>query len=370
MKNKIIGLFAALIAIEILSLIVIQLFLRQSVHDWKNYDLYQNRRLMTWFDKKNSYHPYLTYMSKDLERDSTKKLNHESTFYVGIIGGSFAHYLARYLKSEEGLEKVESFRQSIGLKKNLEFLTLTSGGYQQPQQMLTSVLFSEKADLFISIEGFNDLITQTQNHCVPAHWNYQFVRYHPKAKGLWYLAGKISKGIYQSMAYVSDFTNSVSLFFYFTEHPLLKLISNFQERSLNVFRNCTKKKINEEDMTKKWITDITKHHKVMEGLSKKLITVMQPNQYDPQSKPWSEEEKKLFKPFMWRQSYVEKIYPIARRELKKINNPFFVDMTDVFREETETLYTDGCCHINKKGNKIFAERLFEKIKSKVDWKSL
>jgi len=90
---------------------------------------------------------------------------------------------------------------------------------------------------------------------------------------------------------------------------------------------------------------------------------LQPNQYVDGSKPMSSKETAIAidEKHIYRASVI-KGYPYLRNvgtQLKEDIN--FYDMTMIFSNNTNVLYSDTCCHLNKNGCEIIARRIGELI---------
>ena len=87
---------------------------------------------------------------------------------------------------------------------------------------------------------------------------------------------------------------------------------------------------------------------------------LQPNQYVPDSKPLSPEEREsAYDPLMSDKRSVEKGYPLLRafnRDLQNQGIDYF-DLTGIFAAHPETLYKDTCCHLNARGNELLAAEM-------------
>ncbi len=82
------------------------------------------------------------------------------------------------------------------------------------------------------------------------------------------------------------------------------------------------------------------------------VHVLQPNQYLPGGKILSEEEKKLFTN---RPQYGEPVrLHYASCSGAGIKAPNFRDQRYLFRDRSETLYNDNCCHFNRQGIEYIA----------------
>ena len=87
---------------------------------------------------------------------------------------------------------------------------------------------------------------------------------------------------------------------------------------------------------------------------------LQPNQYVPDSKPLSPEEREI----AWslaapEKPLVEEGYPLLQefnRDLPGQGINYF-DLTGIFVDRPETLYKDTCCHLNARGNELLAAEM-------------
>jgi len=88
---------------------------------------------------------------------------------------------------------------------------------------------------------------------------------------------------------------------------------------------------------------------------------LQPNQYLPNSKPLSDDEKERFiNNFVFKDPATAG-YPMLVKlgqELQESGVDFF-DLTLLFHEETETVYVDDCCHFNELGQTRLAQQIAE-----------
>ena len=91
---------------------------------------------------------------------------------------------------------------------------------------------------------------------------------------------------------------------------------------------------------------------------------LQPNQYIPDAKPLSAEERQFYiRAEVAATTNFAETYPLLAgfgRELQErgIN---FLDLTQIFKEHRETLYRDDCCHLNQRGNELLAAAMVEGV---------
>ena len=93
---------------------------------------------------------------------------------------------------------------------------------------------------------------------------------------------------------------------------------------------------------------------------------LQPNQYVPGAKPLSAAEVTNF---YWAGSHYEKLigdlYPQMQRfgEMLPGESPAinYFDLTGIFADHQETLYSNACCHLNERGNELLAAAMVERM---------
>jgi hypothetical protein len=91
---------------------------------------------------------------------------------------------------------------------------------------------------------------------------------------------------------------------------------------------------------------------------------LQPNQYVAESKPYTEEERKIaLKPDYTGGDHVRDGYPYLQDRSDELREQGvnFVDLTGIFKDETRTIYSDFCCHVNQLGAAILATKIADII---------
>ena len=93
------------------------------------------------------------------------------------------------------------------------------------------------------------------------------------------------------------------------------------------------------------------------------LFVLQPNQYLPNSKPLSDEEKREFLTSENLSRFVPEWYPRVRELYSDLGSEgiFTLDLTEVFSDTQETTYADECCHLNALGRRIVTDEIFDAI---------
>ena len=91
---------------------------------------------------------------------------------------------------------------------------------------------------------------------------------------------------------------------------------------------------------------------------------LQPNQYIPDSKPLSDQERRAFLiPYIAASVNFSQTYPRFvqfGQELQQQGVNYF-DLTQIFNAHPETLYRDGCCHLNQRGYELLAAAMVQRL---------
>ena len=96
---------------------------------------------------------------------------------------------------------------------------------------------------------------------------------------------------------------------------------------------------------------------------------LQPNQYVPGTKPLTDRElRKSFLPNYRAAKNAPAGYPLLvehGRRLRERGVEFF-DLSRIYADVYETLYTDPCCHLNRRGNELLAAAMLRRIVEATD----
>lgn len=303
----------------------------------------------------------------------------EGKLLVGLTGGSVAGQLGtwhaelldRALRSDPAFENLE-----------IEFVWLGMPGYHQPQQLFQlSYILAQggELDLLVNLDGFNEV-------AVPAVLNAPQGA-HPLFPMNWSMVAldvpdtRVRRAI-GAVAYLEEERTRRRAGFhdsFLSYSPIAKLMWSVDDRKLE--RRIADYawelgSITGEDVP--WFVRGPEHVGpdalvawcvgVWERCSRQMqalcvahgiryVHVLQPNQYDPGSKPLSSEEKdKAFDGEGPYRGAIEAGYPLLREAGARLRDTgiAFVDLSGVFAGVEETLYVDSCCHFNEEGNRLVA----------------
>jgi len=310
-------------------------------------------------------------------------------FVFAVVGGSVAAGFAN-----RGEKFLKTYLHEHGFNKNVVLINLAKGGYKQPQQLFHlqyALLSGFEFDAVLNIDGFNDLVFASHN--LDNKINPIFPSgFHMGMLSKMRTSHQFdSRTIKQLSDYYSLYENELRLLSLIQESPFkysvfFNLLSELWTQR-NIIRakqleydlaNDSQRTMTEEFRGPQFEPKASKYEiaaKIWQQASEMLyaiskanhliyIHVLQPNQYVEGSKALSENEKKIaIDPnFKWgiaaREGYR---YLISMgKELKHKGIPFY-DLTMIFKDSTDDIYVDICCHFENKGNAIMAKNIAEII---------
>jgi hypothetical protein len=124
-----------------------------------------------------------------------------------------------------------------------------------------------------------------------------------------------------------------------------------------------------QDLAAYWKNTSILLHQKARAYGFRYFHFLQPNQYVADSKPMGPEERAIALPptYAYRKSATAG-YPrliAAGKQLSALGVPFR-DLTMLFREVEEPVYSDGCCHFNARGNELIAQEVARVIGEALD----
>ena len=308
---------------------------------------------------------------------------------IAITGGSVAAWF--FIESRNELEL--ALRKSPAYKsKKLTFINLAAGGYKQPQQLLSlAYLLSLGADfdIVVNIDGFNDLVMpifynlpKSVNPFYPTNWYVISQITNPgytnpiidKVKSIEddrilaanYMKNSIIGGSIFARVLWLNYDNlqdnrSKKLKVEFQKQNVMK--SSFTTSGPKFTPPKTKMK-QYEVMAAYWAKSSKQIQLLANANDIKYFHFLQPNQYVPGSKVLSKKELiEAIQPGSQFGEIVKDGYATLQNEgaLLKKSGVNFYDLTNMFKNNNETLYVDKCCHFNKRGLGILADKVAEAI---------
>ncbi len=304
---------------------------------------------------------------------------------VGFFGGSVAWWLqslgGELIRTE--LAKHERFKD-----KEIVFVRVALGAYKQPQQLqaLTYLLaLGAEFDIVINIDGYNDLtisrIEYQHSPFFPHFWSEQIQALPSRAKLL--QLARLEALREQRIKRAQIFTAALLRYsvtaqtsWAFLDRSILGQLSTERSAAPALANGAGAAELSPaakgpqhqyatkaeyiEGLAEIW----ERSSRLMQQLCKErgitYVHFLQPNQYYPDSKSMSEEERKIaISPTAWDGEPVAIGYPKLRERglaLAKEGINFY-DASMIFKETTEATYIDNCCHLTELGNNLFARFL-------------
>jgi hypothetical protein len=347
-----------------------------------------------------SLHPYLGYVytprapgvegrvpiSIDGFLDDATAIRKRSTdrVLVGIVGGSVAGQLGTW-HSERLRTALMALPRFAG--RTIDFVKLGLPGYHQPQQVqqLTWLLAQGgELDILINLDGFNEVaVPAALNRPKGVHalfpMNWSMVALDVPDLDIRRHIGAVTYLQEERQTRAARFREAA-----WSRSALARLLWKVQDNRLAqasarhawalqqfksdetpfFIRGPESGHAPEEDYIP-WCVAVWKRSSLAlqalcDAFDIQYIHVLQPNQYLPESKPLSTEEKTTAydaeSPY---REVVEKGYPLLREAGKELTQSgiLFYDLALLFKDNTDTFYTDNCCHFNAAGNELLSQAI-------------
>lgn len=353
------------------------------------------------YTKHEVVHPYLGYVRKPVEGypdaitefglegpNSPIQKRRPGTIIVGIVGGSFANEFARESLPplEEALKASPEFEQT-----EFVFVNAALGGYKQPQALMTLnylLAAGGELDWVINIDGFNEValhrsgnLRQGVSAIYPRSWYFRAedipdVELRNLEGHLVYLKNRrVALAETFSKPMLSAFSIGNLLWHSLDQRSLASinrgLLAIEQHRPaavLPILRGPQDEFVDDgamqEEMVAIWNRSSLQLSALCEGMGIKYFHFLQPNQYDPDSKPLSDYEREnIYVETSRFREDVEAAYPLLRESGARLreNGVAFDDMSTIFTTVEESLYEDPCYHLNHEGYDRVATYIAEAI---------
>lgn len=386
-KFKLISFFSAiiifLVSIELFSYLYIKIFLNQSKTEFA-----ENLRNQEPPSSMSEYtpHPNFTYVSQSPLSNNmgfVSKFNYpyerkENDFVIGLFGGSVADMMSWKSDFFKATDLIKKHIPALK-NKNVVLLNFATGCAKQPMQYHRFSRFAEDIDMAINIDGFNEVEfnfigADITAPCMMADL-YEHHSYEPSVNLVMKIFMAQSKFLKNKMFSSSLYEKSAA--FTLSTKLIVKLRNHVQYNLVGenyAFISTGKSKLYPFDFktdtrdlyflgAKAWAKYTRLQLAVAKELNKPILFVLQPNILFKGTKPISAEEQLLDETMLegggtrWseKSENVTRGYKELQTQLgiMKKNSPHnFVDLTGIFSQKTQTIYSDPCCHYNEEGNTL------------------
>jgi hypothetical protein len=300
---------------------------------------------------------------------------------VAIVGGSVASGLACQGAGKilEHLKQVPAYAG-----KQLIAVNLAVHGHKQPQQVMAlnyALALGGEFDLLINLDGFNEVALyptwpRRMSPIYPRGW-LETLRDIPGPEQR-LLAGKCACYHEQREEWARAFMGwlrfsaTANLIWRIGDRHLADkaqqsadALKARQRQALPHYITGPSHGLNTDEkmyreLVRIWHDSSVLLHRTCQANGIRYYHFLQPNQYDPGSKPMGPQEQKG----AWSASEVvkpgvENGYPLLREAGKDLAKQGirFHDLSRLFADHPEPLYRDTCCHLNKTGNEVLGDAI-------------
>lgn len=308
---------------------------------------------------------------------------------VGITGGSVAMQLS-WMGGATLRERLETHPRFSG--KRVQFVRLALGGYKQPQQLMAVnylLALGGELDYLINIDGYNELALSVEENYVqqtsmayPRKWDHRLQdvvdpRLTSVSAQLLVLrgrrqsvAGMVAKTWLRHSRTANYLWLQTDRWLQQRQYALGDQIRVHQEAHGHAFaRSGPANSAGDpdaavEEAIQLWSRCSRQLNQLCQANGIRYLHVLQPNRHHAGSKPLNEREKSQCVATNRRMAeLIETAYPeliAAGKTLSEEGLPV-CDLTQLFAAETDTIYSDCCCHYNQRGNIVLANAIADAL---------
>jgi hypothetical protein len=306
---------------------------------------------------------------------------------IAVVGGSVAETLST---SERGLLLDALASQDAFAGREIRITSLAIRGMKQPQQLMTVDWFASlgaRFDVVINLDGFNEIFGASENVRLgtfpfyPRRWamlseGIQDPKLLARAGRIVYLEELRADFAALVSASAMRYSVTVNVLWELVDRGLASRITSDRgeldealldrEAATRPYevagpaRPYPSEDARYRDLAAYWKKTSVLLHQKARAYGFHYFHFLQPNQYVADSKPMGPEERAIALPprYAYRKSATAG-YPrliAAGKQLSALGVPFR-DLTMMFREVEEPVYSDGCCHFNARGNELIAQEV-------------
>lgn len=303
---------------------------------------------------------------------------------VGIAGGSVAVFFLIH-GADVLVERLREAPELAG--KELVFVPTALLGYKQPQQLLALAYclgLGARFDWVINLDGFNEVTLPVIENlpkgvaaAFPRSWYWRVQDVPDPALRRWvgqaaWLEEQRARLARSSSVPALGWSPTWNLAWRLRDRGLARELAGVETRLLShapeetgfaargPWREYASDAELYDHLAELWAASSLQMHRLCAANGARYFHFLQPNQYVPGSKPMGEAERRLAvsagSPF---RVPAEEGYPRLAREGEGLRaaGVAFHDLTGVFAEVEQPVYSDNCCHLNAAGNRLLAERI-------------
>lgn len=329
----------------------------------------------------------------------------KNQFVIGVFGGSVANdfTLNSIVNNSRGNDGFIKYLKNLPQLKDKEIIILTfaGGGYKQPQQLLLLNYFlsiGQEFDLVINIDGFNEVALSNLNNQAQIELALPSVQHIQPLTGLANNDLSVMKAIVEISELKDKLLTAINklescklaLCHSFRSLQVKQFLDNYQKEVITYDEQIARKsnkiggsdslvyftkmpavledEVAYEKMTKIWYDSSLTMNQILFSRNIPYVQFIQPNQYYPTKRVFTEDEKVLIIENHPYAEGVRKGYPVLLskvNDLQKENVNVF-NAVNILDDEKGPVYRDACCHYNVIGETILEKYIANSIKSVID----
>lgn len=311
---------------------------------------------------------------------------------IGIFGGSVTEgfYLNGCDSLTNQLHKNPAFKD-----KDFVFINFALGGFKQPQQLQILAYFlslGQHFDMVILIDGFNEAVYCANNARLNVDISMPSAQHFLPLRDL-IDQQSLTRARLQTLGHIVTLQEKINdrhkkmkrawLAFVYYWHffwekrlshqynqAILKFDSQItpargEESLMNIKYTILPNKLPliQERSAAFWARSALTMNNMLAGFHIPFFHFLQPNQYFSQKKFSAEERNQALSSDLPYQFLVSKAYPYFLKQIVELQKSGVnsYDATAIFDSDNGTIYSDQCCHYNKRGYEIFAGFISSRI---------
>ncbi len=310
----------------------------------------------------------------------------EDTVVIGIFGGSVAK---QFWERQGTVPMIQELQKYPRFKdKNIVISSGAFYSYRQPQHLLSLsylLTLGAKFDVVLLIDGFNEAfrphpenINEQVSPFYPYGWYFHMQSMHPDPT-LQLMIGKVAvlresrHSLAQSLLNGPLRFSMLASFLWKVMDRRVESAISTQQKTLQDYRgeehldytvtgpvpHYDSEEAYTQDLAGIWKEGARQMYYLAKGNGAEFLHVLQPNQYAPGAKIIAPEEEELMQNADHRAA-VELGFPAMReagKDLQRTDGAHFADFSTLFRNVSEPLLVDDCCHFNTRGNELLGTAL-------------
>lgn len=330
-------------------------------------------------------HPYWGYT----DRSPNSPLNvipppqaGPDTVLIGLLGGSVSWNAAPYFQ-----EAVARYLDEQGSAKEPVVIRLSWGSLKQPQQLnMVSfmLLMGGNFDLLVNLDGHNELANSYINFTrgvfpfYPFDWEKLVALTREELALVAEIRAARTQLSQLEPAAGSNPFRHTALYGLLRRYRIQRAETRILELNRELSAQGQARTIEQQGPLVNYPDRETMHQEAVRVWYRGSVLLdalaaragadyyhfLQPNQYIPDAKPLSPEERQYhIRAEVAATTNFAETYPLLAgfgEELQRRGINFF-DLTQIFNNHPETLYRDDCCHLNQRGNELLAAAMVEGV---------